>query len=265
MLRRWTAAALDALLGACVPLGSAECSHSLPYRVLVGSASALAIGVLLLPLVLFHLVDVLFLKPNTPLQVHSRVGPTSAPVAPDSVTVMTANLCLLSSFMARFNGLKDTAERAHKLATLLLEAPQHGDLSATACAQNLSPGLRDCDLLCLQEVFSNRACSILTERLQSKYPHIISHVRSPNRGDWAPLGSGLMVASKFPLLSVRFHAFKTAALPDALCCKGLLMIKTAALVQPGARRMWATSSTPTCRLPHGSTSAKHSWTRCSWS
>ncbi|XP_030357119.1 sphingomyelin phosphodiesterase 5-like [Strigops habroptila] len=85
----------------------------------------------------------------------------------------------------------------------------------------------DADILCLQEVFDAAAATCLRRRLGRVFPHIISEVGTGGlcRGRLRLLGSGLFLASRFPVLAAAFHSFPNGAREDAMADKGLLLVQ----------------------------------------
>ncbi|KAM9573704.1 sphingomyelin phosphodiesterase 5-like [Guaruba guarouba] len=92
----------------------------------------------------------------------------------------------------------------------------------------------DADVLCLQEVFDAAAAACLRRRLGRVFPHVISEVGTGGlrRGRLRLLGSGLFLASRFPVLAAAFRSFPNGAREDAMADKGLLMVQ----VQLGSAR-----------------------------
>lgn len=83
----------------------------------------------------------------------------------------------------------------------------------------------DADVVCLQEVFDAGADAVMRRRLGGTFPHVVSEVGARGlRGcRLRLLGSGLLLASRYPLLAADYHAFPNGAGEDALAAKGLLM------------------------------------------
>ncbi|XP_054254596.1 sphingomyelin phosphodiesterase 5-like [Indicator indicator] len=83
----------------------------------------------------------------------------------------------------------------------------------------------DADFVCLQEVFDPVAATILRRCLAGTFPHLLWDVGA--RGLWhgqlRVLGSGLLLASRYPLLAAGYHGFPNGAGEDALAAKGLLL------------------------------------------
>lgn len=178
-----------------------------------------------------------------------------------SFTFISANVCLLPSGLAKFSNLGQTPQRATYIARHLalappdppsaqasLVEPRHGETnsyggtldtpwqppgSVPAAAAEPVPAVlserfpADADFICLQEVFEAGAAACLRRWLGGTFPHIISEVGA--RGLWGGqlkvLNSGLFLASRYPLLAVRYHGFPNGAREDALAAKGLLVVQ----------------------------------------
>lgn len=83
----------------------------------------------------------------------------------------------------------------------------------------------DADFLCLQEVFDGAAAAALRRSLGRRFPHVLWGVGPGGIrcGHLRVLGSGLVLASRYPLVAARFHPFPNGAREDALANKGLLV------------------------------------------
>ncbi|XP_031432337.1 sphingomyelin phosphodiesterase 5 [Clupea harengus] len=100
------------------------------------------------------------------------------------------------------------------------------------------------DLLCLEEVFDQRAGARLRDSLAPLFGHVLYDV-----GVYAChppcccssfkfFNSGLFVASRLPLLEAQYHCFPNARGEDALAAKGLLCVKVLINLQDqGNQRM----------------------------
>ncbi|KAM6410233.1 LOW QUALITY PROTEIN: sphingomyelin phosphodiesterase 5-like [Pluvialis apricaria] len=177
-------------------------------------------------------------------------------------TFLSANVCLLPSGLAKFSNLGQTPQRAAYIARHLAPAspepsgaraglvePQHGKANSyggTLCTPQRPPGSvmvevspeaaepvpavlserfpADADFICLQEVFDAGAAACLRRRLAGTFPHILSAVggRGLRGGGLKLLDSGLLLASRYPLLAARYHGFPNGAREDAMAAKGLL-------------------------------------------
>uniref|UniRef100_A0A673XBP9 sphingomyelin phosphodiesterase n=1 Tax=Salmo trutta TaxID=8032 RepID=A0A673XBP9_SALTR len=85
------------------------------------------------------------------------------------------------------------------------------------------------DFLCLQEVFDHRAMSRLRQQLHHYFPYILSDV---GRYAWKGccsrfkfLNSGVMLASRYPILDAHYECYPNGRGEDALAAKGVLFIK----------------------------------------
>ena len=117
------------------------------------------------------------------------------------------------------NGLSRSAGDNESIASTTVSISSKGNV-----VSDVFPD--DVDFLCLQEVFDDRATQTLLNGLSEKFPYIIYDVAWPiHNYRMTLLGSGLCIASRFPFLDVRFHAFPHGSRDDKLACKGLLMTK----------------------------------------
>ncbi|XP_075815746.1 sphingomyelin phosphodiesterase 5-like isoform X2 [Microtus pennsylvanicus] len=245
---------LDQLLGCWAPMAR---SSSLGWlKVLAGSGAALlALMVVGLPLVLFGLV--LWL----PLQVWRRPFCYQPPPAcwvwpqpwhPPAERVrcfafFTANLCLLPDGLARFSNLSHSQQRAEAIGAVLLGSLRTSHYGATGCSQPLPvvPGgeLRatiptGLDFVCLQEVFDLRAARRLVRVLAPNLGPVLYDVGTFGLvpGPYIKiLGSGLLLASRYPLLRATFRCFPNARREDAMASKGLLSAQAQLGILDGRR------------------------------
>ncbi|XP_065147683.1 sphingomyelin phosphodiesterase 3 [Paramisgurnus dabryanus] len=85
------------------------------------------------------------------------------------------------------------------------------------------------DFLCLQEVFDIRATDRLRRQLHRYFPYVLSDV---GRYGWKGccsrfkfLNSGLLLASRYPILDAHYECFPNGRSEDALAAKGVLFAK----------------------------------------
>ncbi|XP_033096362.1 sphingomyelin phosphodiesterase 5-like [Anneissia japonica] len=82
------------------------------------------------------------------------------------------------------------------------------------------------DFLCLQEVFDTRASKHLVRGLQVWFSHILTDAGVCS---WSAnkfmLSSGLVIASRYPIIDAEFKHFTAKEKEDKAICKGLLMAK----------------------------------------
>ncbi len=85
---------------------------------------------------------------------------------------------------------------------------------------------KDLDVVCLQGVFEQRAHKKLREKLRGKFAHVVSDCEvnswSTNRFRWP---SGLVTASRWPILDACFKPFSSCCAWDKNVCKGVLIVK----------------------------------------
>nr|XP_023697408.1 sphingomyelin phosphodiesterase 3 [Paramormyrops kingsleyae]XP_023697409.1 sphingomyelin phosphodiesterase 3 [Paramormyrops kingsleyae]XP_023697410.1 sphingomyelin phosphodiesterase 3 [Paramormyrops kingsleyae]XP_023697412.1 sphingomyelin phosphodiesterase 3 [Paramormyrops kingsleyae] len=85
------------------------------------------------------------------------------------------------------------------------------------------------DFLCLQEVFDRRAMAKLRRQLHRYFPFLLSDV---GRYGWRGccsrfkfLNSGLLLASRYPILDAHYQCYPNGRGEDALAAKGALFVK----------------------------------------
>ncbi|XP_066289364.1 sphingomyelin phosphodiesterase 3-like isoform X1 [Branchiostoma lanceolatum] len=82
------------------------------------------------------------------------------------------------------------------------------------------------DFLCLQEVFDKRAGDRLARQLHRWFGYVVRDVGNHSLArNCFVLNSGLLFASRYPILDVAFKHFPEKAKEEYLACKGLLMAK----------------------------------------
>ncbi|CAK6439020.1 unnamed protein product [Pipistrellus nathusii] len=248
--------ALDQLLGCWAP--RARPSLLTALRVAVWAGAALLLLLLGLPLALPGLLLWLPLQAwrrpfcyQPPPQGWAPPAPWRPPAEPARCFgFLSANLCLLPDGLARFSNLRHTQRRADAAGALLLAglraAPSR--YGATDCSPPPEPGAPSgvltaalppaLDFVCLQEVFDLRAARPLVSRLA---PHLGPVLHDVGTFGLQPgphlklLGSGLLLASRYPLLRAAFRAFPQARREDALASKGLLSAQAQVGILNGRR------------------------------
>ncbi|XP_036391401.1 sphingomyelin phosphodiesterase 3-like [Megalops cyprinoides] len=86
------------------------------------------------------------------------------------------------------------------------------------------------DFLCLQEAFEPRAAAALRRQILRYFPHVLGDV---GRAGWAEgcragfklLNSGLVLASRYPVLEAQFRCYPNGRGEDGLAAKGALFVK----------------------------------------
>lgn len=76
----------------------------------------------------------------------------------------------------------------------------------------------DADILCMQEMFDNKTVFKFMELIKEKYPYIIYHTGS----SLVKLGSGLLIASKFPIENPEYWEHSTKVGTEWLASKGTI-------------------------------------------
>ncbi|XP_012904899.1 sphingomyelin phosphodiesterase 5 isoform X3 [Mustela putorius furo] len=246
--------ALDQLLGCGAPLARANRRRAL--RAAAGAVGALLLLLLAgLPLALPGLL--LWL----PLQAWRRpfcyrpppeCWTPPAPWRPSAEPArcfgfLSANLCLLPDGLARFNNLRHSQRRAEAMGAVLLAGLRPSRYGTTGCSPP-GPGTpggsliaavpAGLDFVCLQEVFDLRAAQRLVRRLAPYLGPVLYDVGSFGLQPGPHLkllGSGLLLASRYPLLRAAFRCFPHARREDALASKGLLSAQAQVGILDGRR------------------------------
>ena len=118
----------------------------------------------------------------------------------EQIKIRTFNVAMMPEFICTSNKVRSTRKRIQEVANVLLK--------------------RDDDIICLQELFHSEAADNLIEQLQKKYPYMISNVDPRSFG----LNSGLMIASKYPIVHVDFWRHINRGGMDAYTNKGALAV-----------------------------------------
>ncbi|XP_039702018.1 sphingomyelin phosphodiesterase 5-like isoform X1 [Pteropus medius] len=158
--------------------------------------------------------------------------PTAEPAR--CFSFFSANLCLLPDGLARFSNLQHSQRRAEAVGTVLLTGMRPSRYGATGCSAP-GPGAprgvltaavpEGLDFVCLQEVFDLRAARRLVNLLAPNLGPVLHDVGTFGLQPGPHLkllGSGLLLASRYPLLRASFRSFPYARREDALASKGLL-------------------------------------------
>ncbi|KAK2095208.1 hypothetical protein P7K49_026624 [Saguinus oedipus] len=166
--------------------------------------------------------------------------PAPGAARPAALAVGAANLCLLRDGLALFSNLPHSQRRVEAIGAALLAGLRPALYRATDCNQpwpraprgalvaSLPVGL---DFVCLQEVFDLRAARRLVNRLAPNLDPVLYDVGTFGLQPGPHLklpGSGLLLASRYPLLRAAFRCFPHARGEDALASKGLLLLSAQA-------------------------------------
>jgi endonuclease/exonuclease/phosphatase family metal-dependent hydrolase len=123
--------------------------------------------------------------------------------------------------------------RTHNVGFVLETMGITGDLRpvrerATELAQSILTDAKQPDIICFQECFHEDGTRILCDELKKKYPYIISNVLPTASG----FNSGLMIASKYPVLETEFHCLQHNLGPERLSPKGMLRTRIKTPIGP---------------------------------
>ncbi len=119
----------------------------------------------------------------------------------ETLNVLTLNAaCLPSWITTRFNDLRPTEERAKEIADSIYKNSDKYDV------------------ICLQELFSEAAFTIIHDRLCEKYGYSVHHAGRSYVG----FNSGLCIFSKFPIEGADFQRYSGLFGEDAFTNKGFL-------------------------------------------
>ena len=174
----------------------------------------------------------------------------------------TSNLCLLPEYVSRFNNLPYLDERMEEMAKVFNNSQQaYCDYSNRNIAQeerywqkrkdecpqivshsndrckihdacpsfdvSISTELPPVDFLLLQEAcWMKEISEKLKNKLHKHYPYIVYEAGCQGlHYNMFFTGSGVMIASKYPILNAEFKPFEDSIRKDLVTCKGLLMAK----------------------------------------
>ncbi|KAK7035440.1 hypothetical protein SK128_006166, partial [Halocaridina rubra] len=148
----------------------------------------------------------------------------------NKITVCSANTCLGAEHFCRFYNQRSSYWRVHEIGRrLLLQDPSlnKGNLVPPVSRENvILTKLPDVDVFLLQEIFSRYRGHVLHSYLKDKYPYCIYDVGYHTLlGNHGGLGSGLFVASKFPILDAKFLPYSTVNGYGNSCNLGVLVVK----------------------------------------
>ena len=81
----------------------------------------------------------------------------------------------------------------------------------------------DLDFLCLCEVFDRSASKVVLDKLSRHFPFVLYDIAA--RPSFRFCNSGLLFASKYPILDAEFHRYGAHEGSDSMACKGVLLVK----------------------------------------
>ena len=173
----------------------------------------------------------------------------------ESFSFSTMNLCLLPELGSKINNLDHTRHRAkcageriiidQYFFTNLSEHSYHTqngyirhvskkklkNTPETGNNVGVNSHFSHLDFICCQEAFDRDCAKLLVSELHKVFPWVVYDVGICGiKANLCGLNSGLMVASRYPILDVDFKQFGMKTGLDHVCDKGLLMIKVSLFV-----------------------------------
>ena len=118
----------------------------------------------------------------------------------NQITVRTFNTGMMPECVSIMNGLRPTRDRIIEVAESILE--------------------KEDDVICMQELFHTEAADYLANQIKTKFPYIVYNVAPRSFG----INSGLMIASKFPIVNTDFWVHKNRGGFEELSNKGTLAV-----------------------------------------
>lgn len=133
-------------------------------------------------------------------------------------------------------GISSNNTLSHVPRTSIFKRPgrkrRHGDETFDHEISAFFPA--NLDFLALQEVFDHGATTRLLRQLHRYFPYVLSDV---GRYGWKGccsrfkfLNSGLMLASRYPILDARYECYPNGRGEDALAAKGALFAKVSGII-----------------------------------
>uniref|UniRef100_A0A8C0IS73 sphingomyelin phosphodiesterase n=1 Tax=Chelonoidis abingdonii TaxID=106734 RepID=A0A8C0IS73_CHEAB len=222
-----------------------RCCRCCPLRALVTGPLLLLLLVLSVPSALLGLLLWLplqaarrpFAYKHNMLSRHPEVW--ELPGTGKVFSFVSANVCLLPNGLARNSNLGQMKQRVARIGQRLTQGEASASFASPRSSQldgegEAGPGEisvpfpPDLDFMCLQEVFDQRAGARLCQLLSPFYEHIVYDVGAYGLQDCCTLkvfGSGLFLASRYPVLAAQYRCYPNGIREDALSAKGLLSVQ----------------------------------------
>lgn len=184
---------------------------------------------------------------------YSQSFPLISHTKESEFTFTTTNLCLLPECFSRFNNLSRTSWRASEEGRVIAQAQLHqtgknhpvqnGFITKNVKKHLIQNGnslldtkgmdtdvvshFPNTDFLLIQEgSWDIVLAETLAKQLHRAYAHVIYDIASHSfTGNVTVATSGLMFASKYPILSIEFKTYKESCKQCMLASKGLLQVK----------------------------------------
>ena len=135
----------------------------------------------------------------------------------ENFSFATMNVLLGQEALGKFNNASLVYSRMKKIAAAILAQderhlinmePSNDDNIKISKADTVLSNFPRLDFICLQEVFDRIHALALISMLRQEYKHFTFDIGDSSiKSNFFLLNSGLMIASRYPILSVRFHPF----------------------------------------------------------
>ncbi|CAM1310132.1 Uncharacterised protein g5358 [Pycnogonum litorale] len=166
------------------------------------------------------------------------------------ITVTTTNVCGMPEFLSKYNSLPNVFRRLRNICDIICSASesklsQSRELGTYTnsnlreldiCSENNGCSVRkkydhatyfhNSDILCIQEVWDKLTSWYIVRKFRSVYPYIVYDVGEFHlTTNLCLLGSGLMIASRFPILDVDYKCFTNRTAHCRVTAMGVLAVK----------------------------------------
>ncbi len=189
---------------------------------------------------------------RTPYRISRVLNQNNNRKLKSSYSLATANLCIISDVMARYNNLTDGPKRAKQIGKVIVEQQltlndlqkPHTHVSNGYSVESkinevhsnrnrfndidieVKTSLPLLDILMLQETWEVPWVKPMMRQLHQLFPYIVYDAAENGLfKNWYGGNSGLMVASKYPIIDIQFHKFSHSCKYCVINSKGLLQIK----------------------------------------
>lgn len=141
----------------------------------------------------------------------------------------TMNIILGVDAIGRFNNIRNVFHRLQKFAEILCKQqdfPLENLTNETQKEESVVSKFPHLDFLCFQEVHDRFFAILLALKLKNQYSHFVFDASRHSFKTNAHLGgSGLMIASRFPILASTFYPFTEKRGWQHAMCYGVLVCK----------------------------------------
>ncbi|XP_042892320.1 sphingomyelin phosphodiesterase 5-like isoform X1 [Penaeus japonicus] len=151
---------------------------------------------------------------------------------PSSFTICSSNVILIPEFLVRINNNRNVYWRAQEIPARFM---RHQTPSLNVMKNLREPVKRedivqswlpDIDVIMLQEVFERYRGRQLYDKFSKKYPYCIYNAGKHSlKSNLCFMGSGLFIASRFPIMEASFHPFSYSTKYAKYVGYGVLLAK----------------------------------------